>query len=290
MIKYSDFPRLGEINSKLGWMISVGESHSNKGKPNYNIANRRIGTGVIKTNNKGAKFEVMKFPVVDNAGLTKLTVRDIMRKHTTGKDNFWAVGRWQITPSPMKEFVRAFKIDERTLFDAHTQDLYVLYALMMKRPRIKAFLVDGTGSLESAALEVAKEWSSKPTSSGTSYYGGNGVDKAHITYKMVVDALNAGRKAYVTASKLYNGRSAAFILWMSLHDNGRPSSVELKPFEKYAAVQQPLNHVAVKSAAGHVGYSKVRSANPSYTEGTLIVDGTSMRFRDKMGRIFNLRV
>lgn len=128
-------------------------------------------------------------------------------KTVTGR--LFAVGKYQIIPDTLKAAQVAIGMKNDDLFSAKNQDLcFSQYLIGPKRPAIMAYLT-GNGSLDAAAKAVAQEWASvgiKPGSTNnngitgkasglTSYYSGDGVNSASISYETIRAALIADKAA-----------------------------------------------------------------------------------------------
>lgn len=305
MAKYSDFPRLGGISSALGFLISNGESHGNKTAPNYNAYNMRIPTGRMIYNNKGKLIAEAKFPSGAGRNYVDMRVADVRAQYGSGRDKHWAVGRWQITKDPFTEFVNYMHVPADAMFDKHTQDIYVIYGTKYKAKRkdVFAYVSGRSNDIDAAALALAREWSSKPTRDGKSFYKNNGVDKAHVFYKDVIAALHSGRVDYARAARIYAGQDEDLIYWYSLHSGSASIRGEGSGFQKYAgqdstaklaetaAVAASINHpvaarVATGTGGGILGGTKVIPAGSRTIQGTLIITGDTHSFKGNDGNFY----
>ena len=120
----------------------------------------------------------------------------------------FALGRYQIIPDTREGCRVALGLKGSDLFSPQVQDMcYSKYLIVKKRPAVMAYLT-GNGDIEKAARELAMEWASvgiAPGSKGayktggskglTSYYEGDGVNSASISYERIKAALMADKAA-----------------------------------------------------------------------------------------------
>lgn len=129
----------------------------------------------------------------------------------------FALGKYQMIPDTLKAAQIAVGMRDDDIFSPKNQDIcFSQYLIGDKRPAIMAYLT-GNGSLDDAAKAVAQEWASvgiKPgttnnygvtgkESGKTSYYAGDGINSASISYQTIVEALKAD-KASIAAGGLAN--------------------------------------------------------------------------------------
>lgn len=121
----------------------------------------------------------------------------------------FALGKYQMIPDTLKEAQTAVGMRDDDVFSSQNQDIcFSQYLIRGKRPAIINYLT-GKGSLEAAAQAVAQEWASvgiKPgtvnshgrtgdASGKTSYYAGDGVNNASISYQTIIKALQEDKAA-----------------------------------------------------------------------------------------------
>lgn len=138
--------------------------------------------------------------------ISKMTVGDIMDDQANKK--LFAVGKYQIVPDTLKEFVRATGISRDDIFNEETQDKFKDYVVNTKRPDVGKFLRGAEGSsLEKAQLELAAEFASvgvpyamkkgqyngrypvQDIRKGESLYKGVGNNRASISPETIAAAL-----------------------------------------------------------------------------------------------------
>jgi muramidase (phage lysozyme) len=111
-----------------------------------------------------------------------------------------AVGAYQFLRKTLAETQQSLGIDDDTLFTEEVQDR--LAVALLKRRGVDSFLA-GEISEEEFMNNLAKEWAGLPTSDGTSYYEGDGLNKAQIGRDLVaraVSSLKSGEPFAETAS------------------------------------------------------------------------------------------
>ena len=90
--------------------------------------------------------------------ISQMTVGEIMDAQ---RGNLHAVGKYQIIPSTMKDFVQSMGISRDDVFNEETQDKFKEYTVNYKRPSVGKFLTGAAGSsLEKAQLALAAEFAS----------------------------------------------------------------------------------------------------------------------------------
>lgn len=139
--------------------------------------------------------------------LTDMTVGEIMDLQAQNK--VYAVGKYQIVPSTMKDFVARGGVSRSDMFNTKTQEKFPHYVVYKKRPTVAKYL-EGKASLNDAILALSAEFASigvpedtpagaasrigligYPKSfrpKGTTFYGGTS-NRAHTTPEDVGSAL-----------------------------------------------------------------------------------------------------
>ena len=152
------------------------------GEGDYNSMNR----GVAGDSPGGAMANI-------GQNLTDMTVGQIMDMQAAKQ--LFAVGKYQIIPGTMKEFVKGAGISRDDLFDADTQEKFTSYVTNTKRPAVGAYF-RGEGSVEEAGQALAREFASVGLqyaeggfSRGSSLYADRGGNAASITPEEIVAAL-----------------------------------------------------------------------------------------------------
>ena len=170
-----------------------------KGEGGYEASNR--GT-------KGNKIIGSDLTTKRNGKLlTEMTISEIREKQKIkdpdNEERLFAVGRFQLIPSTFNMAVEALGLSDDTVFNEDTQNRIGIYLIADKRAKVGQYLEDkGNVSLETAMLELAKEFASMPVpkdmtvtrngkkvtiKKGDSYYGSG--NKALHTYDEVKEEL-----------------------------------------------------------------------------------------------------
>ncbi|WP_180038378.1 LysM peptidoglycan-binding domain-containing protein [Acinetobacter sp. YH16052] len=144
---------LEELIKQLGSAISHGEG-------NYESYN----TGTIK--NK----VIHSFLYPAKGTVTNKTINQIIESYTLSPrdtSRMFAVGKYQITPDPMREAKLKLKLSGNEKFDENLQErIFRDYLIPSKRPKLGNFVLKGIGNTEDAQYEAAKEWASIATPKG----------------------------------------------------------------------------------------------------------------------------
>ena len=150
-------PRSGGGSDDLFELIASGEG-------GYNSINR----GSAGDTPGGAKS-------VFGKDLTEMTVGEIMSLQQQGK--VFAVGKYQIIPSTMKDFVARTDVKPSDKFDATTQEKFKGYVIDIKRPAVGKYLRGESDNRALAAQELAREFASVGLS-----YSENGRERGQGRY------------------------------------------------------------------------------------------------------------
>lgn len=123
--------------------------------------------------------------------LDRLTVAQVMQlqqEMIANKQKFpsSAIGKYQFINSTLKGLVNELEIDEGALFTPELQDR-LGYALLERRGLSQ--YRSGEIGKEQFARNLAMEWASLPLPSGQSYYAGDGLNKALVSYEDLVENL-----------------------------------------------------------------------------------------------------
>jgi len=141
--------------------------------------------------------------------VSNMTIKEIKAAQTTmvglNKKHMFAVGLYQCIPKTLASFLKWLanyqNITETTqLFDKTFQDKFPWYFWESKRRTISKYF-KGESTVEAAAYAISKEWASAAAPKGykiasgkvsngeTSYYGGDGLNKAHYNANKTIKAL-----------------------------------------------------------------------------------------------------
>ncbi|MDN8357988.1 LysM peptidoglycan-binding domain-containing protein [Acinetobacter baumannii] len=152
---------LEDLIKQLGSAISHGEG-------NYESYN----TGTIKN-------KVIHSYLYPAAGtVTNKTINQIIKTYNLSPNDttrMFAVGKYQITPGPMREAKLKLGLTGEEKFDANLQErIFREYLIPSKRPTLGAFVLDGKGTVQLAQYEASKEWASIATPHGLKISKKNG--------------------------------------------------------------------------------------------------------------------
>ncbi|QLF86065.1 hypothetical protein CC030809_00009 [Synechococcus phage S-CAM7] len=133
--------------------------------------------------------------------LTEMTVGQVASAQQSGQ--VFAVGKYQIIPDTMVEFLRnSPDIKPTDKFDSRTQEKFKEYVINVKRPAIGKYLRGESDDRDAAAQAVAREFASVGLTKaeagrgrGQSRYAGTGNNAASISPDQVASALDADRSA-----------------------------------------------------------------------------------------------
>ena len=148
-----------------------------------------------------------------------MTVGEVASAQQSGQ--VYAVGKYQIVPDTMVEFLRnSPDIKSTDKFDSRTQEKFKKYVINIKRPAIGKYLRGESDDRDAAAQAVAREFASvgvtraetvagfQPASRGDTLYGGKGNNRASISPEQVASALDADRSATLSPPQSQVPKSA----------------------------------------------------------------------------------
>ncbi|WP_243428349.1 EF-hand domain-containing protein [Leclercia adecarboxylata] len=166
-----------------------------------------------------------------NTNLTSMCISEVMQAQ---KDrDMFATGRFQIIPATLQDAVNVLQLDTSELYNEEIQDrIFEEYIIKVKRPSFINYL-EGTGSVEDAIYDWAKEFASAGVRKGNSispkkipvlddnglpvyengkkkyilvprtaqiegesYYAGDGFNKAHLLPDEMVRALEESKNEF----------------------------------------------------------------------------------------------
>jgi hypothetical protein len=157
----------------------------------------KMGYGAFNRGGAGDAFgKTMNFPKMPLANIVALQSRP-----RRDPERLFAVGRYQMIPSTMKDAIARLSVNTSQNFDAKLQEfLFRNYLIDVKRPLIKKFITaasPGNTDLFKAQVALALEFASvaRPDT-GLSHYGGSGHNRALISAAQTSLALTAEHAAY----------------------------------------------------------------------------------------------
>lgn len=170
--------------AQLAEVVASGESRGD-----YNIYNKgTIGKNAGK---------------IGRTDFSKMTIAEYLRRGSLGKDDpdkIFAMGKYQIIPDTMRGIVKAMGLNPDTTFlTPEIQDAMFKH-IIERKPAVKNYLLGKSTDQNAAILALAKEWASigvpedtmrgdKLIKKGTSYYSGEGGNKAHTSAESVASAM-----------------------------------------------------------------------------------------------------
>lgn len=179
--------------SAPGSGISTLLDFISSGEGGYDSSNRGTSNGKII----GSDHATLR----NNKTLSNLTIGEIMELQTINNpfntQRLFAVGRYQIIPSTLKEIFPHSGLSLSDKFSHENQDILGKLLLQgnngyAKRPALASFLAGNSNNLHAAMLEFSMEWASMPNpNTGQSYYG-QGNASSH-TIEQVKSALLQSR-------------------------------------------------------------------------------------------------
>ena len=136
--------------------------------------------------------------------LTDMSVGEIMSLQQQKK--VYAVGKYQLIPSTLKEFVAKTDVKPSDKFDAETQEKFKDYVINEKRPEVGRYIRGESDDRTAAAQGLAREFASvgaarpetisgfQPAQRGDTLYGGQGDNAASIDPSEIEAALDVARE------------------------------------------------------------------------------------------------
>ena len=136
--------------------------------------------------------------------LTEMTVGEIM--DAQAREEVFAVGKYQIIPDTMKEFVQNSDVTRDMLFTEQTQDMFKDYVINVKRPSVGKYLRGETNDPTEAGQALAREFASvglqydetykgNRMTRGQGLYDGTAGNAASISPEEIIEALKRDRAA-----------------------------------------------------------------------------------------------
>ena len=188
-------PRSGNTNASGGSIFDIIAS----GEGDYNSVNR----GNAGDTPGGARS-------IFGRDLTDMTVGEVVAAQQ--RDEVFAVGRYQIIPTTMQDFIRNSDVKLTDKFDEITQEKFKQYVIDVKRPEVGRYLRGESDDRTAAAQGLAREFASvgaarpesipgfAPAQRGDTLYGGQGNNRASIDPAEIEAALDRDRAATMSGS------------------------------------------------------------------------------------------
>jgi muramidase (phage lysozyme) len=134
----------------------------------------------------------------ENHNLINKTIGDLVAYQNTYKQNnpklTAAAGAYQLIPGTLNEVITRMKLDpKKDVYNQNLQDR-IAHNLMQHRG-VDAYL-KGKMPLEKIRINLAKEWAGLPVAGGKSYYDKDGKNRANISEKEYLNALQRMKELY----------------------------------------------------------------------------------------------
>ncbi len=133
--------------------------------------------------------------------LTEMTVSEVLnlQRITVNNGGQSASGKYQIIRKTLQGLVKEMGLSGKELFNEDMQDRMAIH--LLNRRGFQKFL-DGQINIEDMILRLSKEWASFPRDkSNKSYYAGDGLNKALVSYEEVRNALDWERTNRMSQKK-----------------------------------------------------------------------------------------
>jgi hypothetical protein len=130
-----------------------------------------------------------------NPDFTAATIADVLGwqdRFVAGGSPSSAVGRYQIIKKTLKGLISSLGLSGSEKYDPPTQDMM---AVKLLRDRGLDEFLSNSKNEDDFINEIAKEWAGLPTTSGESFYAGDGLNGATVSVGAVRAALKAIRTA-----------------------------------------------------------------------------------------------
>jgi hypothetical protein len=140
---------------------------------------------------------IIKGPI----GLTRMTLDQVMSRQNAKQ--LFAVGKYQIIPSTLKEAKEKMGLTGKELFDEKLQErIFKEYLAGSKRPALSAYLSGESNDIMAAMIDAAKEWRGLPDPRTGKTYADKGAvgNKANVSVEELRAALEADRARNLAAA------------------------------------------------------------------------------------------
>lgn len=137
---------------------------------------------------------------------SKMTISEVMAAQSLPRnhpDRLFAVGKYQIIPSTMKEAVKSLKISGNEKFTPELQEkIFLEHLTAKKRPQIEGFIKGRHNNLGAASIAGSLEWASiEHGRSGKSYYDKTGNNRAGTSSVDFERSLSSAKSKYLELTK-----------------------------------------------------------------------------------------
>ncbi len=203
--------------AKKNWMLKVGEIQATflKGSTKENLKN--IGDGVLGelkaeiSLHEGGYNSFNRGKAGDSQGeqidFSQMTLGEIKRRNNLPKgdeNRIYAVGRYQVTPAPLREAMKDRGLSNNTKCTPEVQEEIFQYLIFKKRPVLGAYLRGTSNDIDGAMKELSMEFASVPKSDGKGRHdavGGNKAKGGISRYEKIKNILRKTREKIVKKSQ-----------------------------------------------------------------------------------------
>ena len=151
---------------------------------------------LIARHESGGNYNIMYGGKIER--LTEMTLSEVisLQNATVSAGGQSASGKYQIIRKTLRGLKKEMRLTGEELFDETMQDRMAMH--LLKRRGYHRFLCR-TKTLKSMVRSLSQEWASFPKDeSGKSYYAGDGLNKALVSYDEVIKVLKLERKQALT--------------------------------------------------------------------------------------------
>lgn len=211
------------------WFVNPIQLIDNFNAKKFRWARTVFGEAIAKVESRGSYIIYNRgashnYEIIRDVNICAYTLARMQQEGINR--NIFAAGKFQIIPDTLNEAIEKLKLNTNLLFDEEMQDyIFDEYLIKIKRPAIIRYL-EGGGDVEDAMYAWAQEWASggirkgkkmsrrakeangkkvkdengevvfhEPPAAveGVSYYGGDGINKAHILPNEMKEALEKAK-------------------------------------------------------------------------------------------------
>jgi hypothetical protein len=196
--------------------------------------------------------------------LTEMTIGEIMDAQDRG--DVFAVGKYQIIPSTMKEFVSGSDVKRSDKFTEETQDEFREYVINVKRPEVGRYIRGETDDPTEAGQALSREFASvglqydennRQRGQGR-YDGDSGGNKASISPESITSALKQDRANYLKS--VTQDSSSTQKVDLNLQSNSSPQPANVSVNTNSTNISPPVATASMTSIGG-LGGGETPSAN-----------------------------
>lgn len=202
--------------------------------------------------------------------LTEMTVGEIM--NAQAREDVFAVGKYQIIPSTMKEFVRDSDVKRSDKFTEATQDKFKDYVINVARPEVGRYIRGETDDPTEAGQSLSREFASvglqyaennRQRGQGR-YDGDSGGNKASISPESITRALKQDRTNYL---KSVTQEKKTQKVDLNLQSNSSPQPANVSTNTNSTNISPPVASASMTSINGLGGGDAPSNNTTSASDG-----------------------